>query len=271
MDYALAAAVGVVTATVIGSILGCLALRFKGVQYAIATLTFGAAISAFGLELPFLKNTLNSPTAFGADLLDSKNAFRLAAVLAVLSFVVVRNFRGSLLGRTVAAGSEREMLLEHFGLNPFGPELAAVGLSSLIAGVAGVAYTLAVNQFTTFQFSPVTSITVLLAALVGGLRSLWGPVITGVVLGYGPTMFQFIHSRDANAIPQLVMSLAALVVIIKLPAGVSSIGTWAARVLDELPPAAPSHRLRGVALSFLTPVDGADNESEGEVTWATGT
>src|SRR5581483_7787272 len=96
------------------------------------------------------------------------------ALLAALSFLLARNFSRSSLGRSVAAGGEQPLLLEHFGLNPFGPELAA--------GAAGVAYTLAVNQFTTFQFGPVTSITVLLAALVGGLGSLWGPVITGVVL-----------------------------------------------------------------------------------------
>jgi branched-chain amino acid transport system permease protein len=204
--------------------------------------------------MPFLKNSLSLPTAFGMDLLNSKNAFRLAAVMAVLAFLLVRNFTRSSLGRTVSAASEREMLLEHFGLNPFGAELAAVALSSLIAGLAGVAYTLAVNQFTTFQFGPVTSITILLAALVGGVRSLWGPLITGFVLGYGPTMFDFINSRDANAIPQLVMSLAALIVIIKLPAGLSSVGQWATNVLEQLPPAAAPARFRGVELSSLAAV-----------------
>jgi branched-chain amino acid transport system permease protein len=255
MDYVVAAALGLAAATFVGSVLGCLALRFQGVQYAIATLTFGAAISAFLLEMPFLKNSLSTPTTFGMDLLQSKNAFRLAVVLAAVAFLVARNFSRSSLGRSVAAGSERELLLEHFGLNPFGPELAAVALSSFIAGAAGVTYTLAISQFTTFQFSPVTSITILLATLVGGVSSLWGPVITGVVLGYGPTLFQFIHSRDANAIPQLVMSLAALVVIIKLPGGVSSLGSWASNVLEHLPPAPEPHRLRGVDLSSLA-VDG---------------
>jgi sulfate-transporting ATPase len=256
VDFVVAAALGLLMATVIGAALGCLALRFQGVQYAIATLTFGAAISAFLLEMPWLKNTLNTPTAFGMDLLQSKNAFRIAVVLIVLAFVLAGNFSRSSLGRSVAAGSERELLLEHFGLNPFGPELAAVALSSLIAGAAGVTYTLAVNQFTTFQFSPVTSITILLAALVGGLQSLWGPLITGFVLGYGPTMFQFIHSRDANAIPQLVMSLAALVVIIKLPAGVSSLGSWASNVLESVPPAPARQRFRGVELSCLAETKG---------------
>ena len=251
MDYAAAAGVALLTATLVGTVLGGVALRFQGVQYAIATLTFGAAISAFLLEMPFLKNSLSLPTAFGMDLLNSKNAFKLAAVMAVLAFLLVRNFTRSSLGRTVSAASEREMLLEHFGLNPFGAELAAVALSSLIAGLAGVAYTLAVNQFTTFQFGPVTSITILLAALVGGVRSLWGPLITGFVLGYGPTMFDFINSRDANAIPQLVMSLSALIVIIKLPAGLSSLGQWATNVLEQLPPAAAPARFRGVELSSL--------------------
>jgi hypothetical protein len=47
------------------------------------------------------------------------------------------------------------------------------------------------------------------------------------------------------------MSLAALVVIIKLPGGVSSLGTWASNVLEGLPPAPANHRLRGVDLSCL--------------------
>jgi ABC-type uncharacterized transport system permease subunit len=121
---------------------------------------------------------------------------------------------------------EDPRILTHFGTNPARMEAAAFALSSAVAGLAGAVYSLIVSQFGPFQFVPLFSITILLAGVVGGLRTLWGPVIAGLIFGWGPTLVQNLSTNAANAFPQIISSLLALVIIVRAPEGVASLISW---------------------------------------------
>jgi hypothetical protein len=90
---------------------------------------------------------------------------------------------------------------------------------------------------------------VLLAAFVGGLRSLLGPVIAGLIFGYGPVLAANLSSADANAFPQIASSALALILVVAAPQGLASIGEWARESLVVAGSTTPSATFRGRKVS----------------------
>lgn len=227
MAFGWAALVGIGCAVVAGFVVGGLTLRFRGASFAILSLTFAALISDFVLNLEILDTTASSPTFFSWNLLESEKAFRLALVLLLVSLFLVFNFRRSALGvgfRTLRSGPN---LLSTFGVNAVRLERTVFALSAGIAGAAGVVYGMLVSSFTTFQFVPLVGVIVLLAGFVGGLRSLLGPLIAGVIFGYGPTLVSNLSTSSANAFPQIASSTLALILVVTAPDGLANLGRWA--------------------------------------------
>jgi branched-subunit amino acid ABC-type transport system permease component len=223
------AAIG--AAIVAGAVVGALTLRFRGAAFAILSLTFAALISDFVLNLDFMRTSAGNPKFFALDLLQSNHAFVVALALLAVSMLLVRNFRRSALGvsfRTLRSGPG---LLSTFGVDAARLELTVFTLSAGIAGAAGVVYGLLVSSFTTFQFIPLIGVIVLLAAFVGGLHSLMGPLIAGVIFGYGPTLAAHLSTKSANAFPQIASSSLALLLVVAAPEGLAGIGDWARRAV----------------------------------------
>jgi branched-subunit amino acid ABC-type transport system permease component len=223
------AAIGAAILT--GAVVGALTLRFRGAAFAILSLTFAALISDFVLNLDFMRTSAENPKLFGLDLLQSNRAFAVALGLLVVAMLLVGNFRRSALGvsfRTLRSGPG---LLSTFGVDAARLELTVFTLSAGIAGAAGVVYGLLVSSFTTFQFIPLVGVIVLLAGFVGGLRSLMGPLIAGVIFGYGPTLAGHLSTKSANAFPQIASSSLALLLVVAAPDGLAGIGAWARRVV----------------------------------------
>jgi sulfate-transporting ATPase len=220
--------IGIVLCFALGLAVGYVSLPFRGVEFAIVSLSLAAAASGFVFWRPSLGNNIVAPDFFGIDLLKSRNAFAVMAVLTALAFLTVGNLRRCGWGRLLPAIEEGKAgLLRHAGVNPTLAEVFLFAVSAAIAGLAGCAYALVVNLFNAGQFIPLLSITILLAAVVGGLRSLWGPVLAGVLFGYGPTLVQQVSVNSANAYPQILASLLALVLVVRVPGGLASLFSWA--------------------------------------------
>ena len=140
----------------------------------------------------------------------------------------------------------------------------------MVAGLAGCVYAFIANLFNAVQFSPLTSVTLLLAAVVGGTGSVWGALIAGVIFGYGPQLIGSLGKSGANAYPQIVSSALALILIVKVPGGLASTFGWAQRVAGRSQ--RPSG-FRGGRLDLAerdVRVLGGDRAADGEPSPATG-
>jgi branched-chain amino acid transport system permease protein len=233
MPFLEAMAIGLVICFVLGLAVGFLALRFRGVEFAIVTLTLAAVVSEFILTNQSLKNSVESPRFFGHSLLDSNSVFVVMGVFTLVAFVAVWNLRRSFWGRSLLSLRETSKVLAHFGVNPTRMEATAFSFSAVIAGLAGIIYALLVGLFGPFQFVPLISIIAALGAVVGGVRSLAGPILAGLILGYGPTLVQDFSTNAANAYPQIISGLLAVVVLVKLPGGLASIFSWSREIMTR--------------------------------------
>jgi ABC-type branched-subunit amino acid transport system permease subunit len=224
LPFAVGVLVGMGVSFVIALAVGWAALRFRGVAFAVFSLAIGAPISTYLLGQRWLRNDVQAPRLFGLDLLSARTAFAIFAVATGLLLLLVRGLLRSSWGRSMRAVEDgHPEILRHAGVSPTRTEVVVFGFSGAVAALAGAVYALIVGSFTTFQFIPLVSISILLAGFIGGLRSLWGPIITGVIFGYGPVVLSSFGSERANAYPQIVGSALALVLVVWAPNGLSSI------------------------------------------------
>jgi branched-chain amino acid transport system permease protein len=234
LPAALGLAVG--ACVVIGVLAGVVSLRFRGLEFTIASVALGAVMSEFVVTRSGVRSTITNPEFFGRTLLEAKNLFVVMLAFTAIAMLLVANLRRCGWGRTLATMREMHTRVAHFGVAPMRAEVALLAISAGIAGMAGAFLALTIGTLDPIIFVPLVSVTMVLTAVVGGLRSLWGPVIAGVVFGPGQEIVGRIFSKEsANAFPQIASAALAIVLIVGMPSGLASLFAWARSVRDRMP------------------------------------
>jgi branched-chain amino acid transport system permease protein len=169
---------------------GALSFRYglKGSYFALVTLAFAEVfrIGALSLDVTGGGVGLMLPLREGA----GQHAVRLAPgyALLALGFVVAAMLvtawlRHSRFGARLQAVRDNEDAARAVGVDPFRIKLGAIVLSGAIMGAAGAFY-VQVFQYIdpAIAFGPATSVEALVGAIVGGMGTLWGPVLGALVL-----------------------------------------------------------------------------------------
>jgi branched-chain amino acid transport system permease protein len=193
--------------TVVGILIGLPTLRLRGDYLAIVTLGFGEIIPQFvrngdnisGFDLThgtFGISPIDSP-GFGTALsplglpdnyrqsFDSANLFfyTALALLLVTVFCSVR-LRDSRLGRAWIAIREDETAAAAMGIPLMRTKTWAYALGAFFGGVAGAFYASFKSGAFPADFYFNISVFLLCMVILGGMGSVWGVVIGGMLLGY---------------------------------------------------------------------------------------
>ena len=224
-------AVGIVVAGAVGAAIGALSFRFRvgGVYFALLTIAFAEFTrilfdhldwfgSSSGLFLPVANRASN-------DLLTLRGApamfyyLLLAAVLALLALSRLLLHRR--IGYYWQAIREDEAAAEASGIDVFRYKLAAIIISAGLTAIAGVFLAFYNNNLypeTTFAME--RSIEAILPAIIGGLGTLFGPILGAFVLiALNQTLTEVTASWGVNGIKQLLYGLVLAGVIIAQPSG----------------------------------------------------
>jgi branched-chain amino acid transport system permease protein len=225
-----------------GAVIGFLAFRFgvSGVYFAILTIAFAefARIgfdhldfvnASAGLFLPVKQYTHNdlwrlrgSPTMFYYVILAA--AFAAAA----LSRFLLR----SRMGYFWLAIREDEQAARAAGIDTFRCKMYAVMISAAITSFAGVFYAFFYNNLFPEQvFSISRSIEMILGPIIGGIGTLFGPILGAFVLtGLAESVTSVLAAFgvDLPGAKQIFYGLCLLIVVVALPEG---IWPWLARRL----------------------------------------
>lgn len=184
--------IGVLAAVVSGLVFALPALRTRGITLAVVTLGLGLAIlqAVFsdGAFTGGVNGTQVGPqTLFGIDVDPVVHPERwtiVALVGFVICVLVVSNVRRGLAGRRLIAVRTNERAAASLGVSVFGAKLYAFGLSSAVAGVAGVLLGFRAYSAEYDQFNPLASIEAVTLGIVGGVGFLAGPLF-GALLAPG--------------------------------------------------------------------------------------
>ena len=186
----LALVVAVAVAAGVGAVVGALTFRYglKGSYFALVTLAFaevfrilalsvGFTGGGVGLMLPLAESAGNMQ--FGS----RKGYIALMLGLVVAALAVTAWLRRSRFGAQLQAVRDNEDAARAIGVDPWRTKLGAITLSGGFMGAAGAFY-LQVFQYIdpAIAFGPQVSVEALVGAIVGGMGTLWGPLLGALVL-----------------------------------------------------------------------------------------
>lgn len=227
--------------TALGMVAALPALRVRGVNLAVVTLAGGWAIEQFVFNNPkytggFDGTVVQVPSIFGHKLSYSAGrtigqpSFAIVTLLVMaLVALVVANLRRSSTGRRMLAVRTNERAAASMGINVAATKFVAFGVSSVIAGVAGVmlAYQQGILVSQSSQsFSVFVTVAVLATAFLGGITSVTGGLIAGALVAGGlmpQVLDDLIFSRSHNglALQNLIGGIGLILTAILNPEGIS--------------------------------------------------
>jgi branched-chain amino acid transport system permease protein len=227
---------------VVGFALGLGAGRLEGIYLGLATFAFGVAVPDLlkkqtdltggvkGLSLP----PVTSP--IGA-LNDDQFFYFVCLLMAAVLFLLTANVLGERTGRAWRAVRDGELAAAAFGVNVGYYKTLAFALSAALAGIAGALYGLATGFVSSDAFPIQLSIALLVGAVVGGIGSIGGALIGGLLLEFLPIYSQQLLlpvSKDlANAAPGAVQGVLLLIVLGLARGGVAGLLSDAYRRVFE--------------------------------------
>ena len=214
-----------VVAAVVGLVIGLPALRFRGLFLAATTLGFAviAPPEIFRLGVFGEKGTgygvvrQDQLWLPGFGTIDSKvGVYRLSLVVLALTVLGLSQLRRTGPGRALLAVRDNEGTAAAHGLPPLAVKVVALALSGFIAGVAGAVWGMASGSWSFEAFAPDLSLTVLGIAIVGGLGSLYGPIVGAFLVFGGPTLNSHLNTPGFKA---FFAGALLLNVLLYLPGG----------------------------------------------------
>jgi len=183
MEPGLAVIVGTATAAVLGVIAGSIAIRRQGIYFAMITLALAQMMYFFALRAPLTGGedgiqAVPRGRLFGVfDLTDDMTMYGVVLVVVLAAFVFIYRIINSPFGEVLKAIRENEQRAISLGYQTDRYKLVAFVLSATLAGLAGSLKALV------FQLASLTDVhwtmsgEVVLMTLVGGLGTLFGPVV----------------------------------------------------------------------------------------------
>jgi branched-chain amino acid transport system permease protein len=221
-------------ATAAGAVIGFLAFRFRvaGIYFAILTIAFAefARIgfdhwdyvnASSGLFVPVKQYAHNNPWLLRGDpTMFYYVILGATALLFVLCHFLVR----SRVGYFWLAIREDEMAARAAGIDTFRYKMIAVMVSAAMTSFAGVFYAFFYNNLFPEQvFSIFRSVEVILGPIIGGIGTLFGPILGAFVLkglaeALNSAMTAF--GIDLPGVTQVFFGVCLLIVVIALPDGV---------------------------------------------------
>jgi branched-chain amino acid transport system permease protein len=179
----LAIASGTVAAAGLGTIVGVLAIRRQGIYFAMITLALAQMMYFFAIQAPFTHGedgiqAVPRGKLFGfIDLADQTNMYVTVLIIFLGGFLLIYRIINSPFGEVLKAIRENEARAISLGYKTERFKLVAFVLSATFAGLAGATKALV------FQLASLTDVDwpmsgeVILMTLVGGLGTLFGPVV----------------------------------------------------------------------------------------------
>lgn len=185
---ALALAVG--AAAAVGAFVGALTFRYglRGSYFALVTLAFAEVFRILALSVGFTGGGVGLMIPLVEAASNMQFASRKGYVALILAFVIVALgvtswLRHSRFGARLQAVRDNEDAARAIGVDPWRTKLGAIVLSGAFTGAAGAFYAQVFQYIDPgIAFGPHVSVEALVGAIVGGMGTLWGPVLGAVVL-----------------------------------------------------------------------------------------
>ncbi len=226
-----------VLAAALGALLALPALRAKGPYLAMITIAFGFVVENGIVEWRSLTGGQNgimgiAPPALFGPWRGERAVAAIAIVATGVALVVYALLSRGTWGAAMRAVRDSEAAAESIGLRPIAIKCTAFALSAAFAGAAGGLFAPLAGMVTPHTFGFVQSILFVLVVMIGGVGSVFGPLVGALIVGALPEVL-----ANFEDLRLLVFGALLLVVLWVAPDGV--VGTvrraaawWCDRRMD---------------------------------------
>jgi branched-chain amino acid transport system permease protein len=179
---------GVLCATALGYVFGSLAIRRQGIYFAMITLALAQVVFFAATQLPFTNGEdgiQGVPRGMFLGLIDltkSTNMYYFSLAVFILAFLMIKRIVGSPFGQVMKAIRENEPRAISLGYDVNRYKLVAFTLSAGLAGLGGGLKSLVLQLASLSDVFWHTSGEAVLMTILGGIGTLWGPVIGAAIV-----------------------------------------------------------------------------------------
>ncbi len=248
------APLGAAMAAIVAIGIGAIVLRTRSHAFVIITIAVLLSFQLLAANLKQLtggsEGIIVQAPSWAAEFGNLPYYYIFLAIL-VLTVTLSAFVMSSRLGAGLVAIRNDEGKAGSIGINTTVYKVTAYALSAIPFGAAGAVY----GQYLSFvnplgAFAILTSVYLVLAALIGGRGTLWGPVIGGFVVAIANEMAT--NASGGISARVLIMGIVLILTVMFLPAG----------LLPTLSAVAARRRSRGAAVKFIDQTAIADSSSE---------
>lgn len=217
---------GVFTAGIVALILGWIILKLRGVYFVLVTFAFAEFVRLALLDFGGVTGGANgigsipAIEVFGFVLDTRARFYGLSLAAALLSLLFVWHLFRRPLGQSMDAVCDNSALAESTGLNVYRLQLIAFLIGCSMAALGGVLMARYITFISPESFNTAVSVALITMLVIGGRRSVWGPLVGAVVLTPLPEFF-----RGAVQTQHIFYGAALILILRFLPGGLTSLST----------------------------------------------
>jgi branched-chain amino acid transport system permease protein len=221
----------VVAAAAVAAFVGALTFRYglKGSYFALVTLAFAEVFRILAVSVAFTGGGVGLMLPLHASFANMQFGSRKGYIALILGWVVLALLvtawlRHSRFGAQLQAVRDNEDAARAIGVDPWSVKLRAITLSALFMGAGGAFY-VQVFQYIDpgLGFGPATSVEALVAAIVGGMGTLWGPLLGAAVLHLLGESTRNLFG-DLPGLNMVVYGSVLVLIVMFVPRGLSGVG-----------------------------------------------
>jgi branched-chain amino acid transport system permease protein len=211
---------GAAGSALVAAVLGVVCGRLRGMYLAIVTLAFGILVEALanGLNITGGPSGIAGipPFSVGGFSFDTDTRmFYLVWILVAVALVLSANLIRSNRGRILRAMHGDQVGARSLGLHVTRAKVAVFVISACIASVAGSLYASYFRYLSPDQVGSAQSLTLITMLAIGGMGTLFGPLIGVALLTYLPLVSQSIANYS-----MLITGVLLVLFLRYLPAGI---------------------------------------------------
>ena len=216
--------------------LSYITIRVKGLYFALLSIAFIEVVRLTIIEIPFLGGfkaitvppiaPIVIPHVFTIEFVSKVPFYYLMLLLLAITLVILYRIDKSRIGTILESIADSEPLTESIGINTTRYKVLAFSIGSFFAALAG-----GFNASYSHVISPQginlwTAMVIFIAVVVGGMGSIWGPVIGAGLLTVLPEVL-----RSAVYWEPLIYAIIVILVVFFLPGGLITLpGVFQERV-----------------------------------------
>jgi branched-chain amino acid transport system permease protein len=167
-----------------------LGMRLSGFYLAIATFAVGEMLITIWLNTDYLGG------AIGFIGIPLRSEWPVVLGVVVFTLFVVWQFERSRFGLAFRAVRDNEVVAGPMGVDVRGTKLLAWLVGGFITGIGGCLHAYRVTVLSPTEFGFYFSLTILLAVLIGGLRTFWGTCLGAAIVYFVPWLTTTDEPRD---------------------------------------------------------------------------